>query len=1155
MPFLFRIILTVFLVLIFLTSQPAKAQSGLSLSGNYSYVTFGAATQELGASSFTLEAWINKTGPGAATGTGTGGITAIPVITKGRGESDTPAHSNMNYFFGINQKGNLTADFEDNINGGNHPITGTSVLSENVWYHIAATYDGTTWRLYLNGSLETELLAGSFSPENLSIQHACLGTAMNSNGTADGFFAGILDEIRIWNYARTQNEIFSNINLQLSGTLPGLLARYGLNEGAGTVVRSTAGKKVDGTIIGNSFSWIAGVPVFKYYPPGTPAIVMPANDVTIDSTSASLGVSVTDPDRGNLTVNFYGRPKIAAANPFSLIVLPDAQYYTSGGGERPAIFTAQTQWCVDNKTIRNIKYVSQVGDITDDNSISSWNNANASMSLLDATYPGIPYGIVLGNHDMVTMPSLLDTYFPASRFEGRSYYGGHYGTNNENHFGFFDSGGLEFIVINLSNGSQVPGANVISWADSLLKRYAYKRGIVVNHSVVFEGNPATFTYPGRTIYNALKNNANLFMMLGGDNEGEGIREDTYNGNTVFSLLADYQAEANGGNGWLRIIEFDPANNSIHISRYSPTLGQWKTGSDSQFDLPYNMQSNTFQLIGTNIMVPSGSKTKMIWSGLSEKSSYEWFAKVSNDFSAVTSPTWSFNTGTVSRALELGACTKTDILCNGGNTGSVAAGPVYGSIGTVHYAWKNSANEIAGTTPSLSDLPAGTYALSVTDDRKSPVTCTITINELPGNAGILSGKALLCAGEQNIAYSISSIEQATNYVWSLPAGASIASGEGSPGITVNYSKEATSGIVSVYGTTICGNSNISNLPVVVKPLVASAGNISGPASVCQNSKGLNFSVAPMANATSYTWSVPAGAKIVAGANTSSIVVDLDMNTVSGPVTVCGSNSCGNSNITSLTVEIKPLTGAAGPISGPAAICQGSKGINFRVAPIANAISYTWSLPAGAIITSGANTNSIEADLSMGTVSGQVLVYGSNGCGLGTVSPAFNLIVHPIPSIPLIGADGTTLVSSASNGNQWYFSETKAGFGTEIAGGTGKNITPLQNGWYRTQVTLLGCISDASSPLYRLKPGEENNYSIYPVPSNGVFNVNIITADQEKINIQIFSQTGQKIYEQPGIDINGVFSQEVNLRNISTGIYTVIIRDKGGKAVARKIYINR
>ena len=115
----------------------------------------------------------------------------------------------------------LVADFEDTINGANHPVLGVTTLADGVWYHAAATYDGTTWRLYLNGVLETQLVVGSFTPRFDSIQHAALATAMNSAGNAGGAFLGALDEVRIWNVARSAVDIQSTMAGPLP-TAPGL---------------------------------------------------------------------------------------------------------------------------------------------------------------------------------------------------------------------------------------------------------------------------------------------------------------------------------------------------------------------------------------------------------------------------------------------------------------------------------------------------------------------------------------------------------------------------------------------------------------------------------------------------------------------------------------------------------------------------------------------------------------------------------------------------------------------------------------------------------------------------------------------------------------------------------------------------------------------
>ena len=217
----------------------APAGTGLQLDGVNDYVTFGAAPG-LNASTFTIETWFKRTGTGVGTATSgsSGGLSdVIPLLTKGRSEDDTPANVNMNWFLGIDATTNtLAADFEDTATGLNHAVTGTTVVTSNVWHHAAATYDGTTWRLYLDGYLDRTLAVGAFTPEATSIQHAALGTAMDSTGTPDGYFAGVLDEARVWNVARSQAQIVATKNVEISVATTGLLGRWGLNEGSGSTV-------------------------------------------------------------------------------------------------------------------------------------------------------------------------------------------------------------------------------------------------------------------------------------------------------------------------------------------------------------------------------------------------------------------------------------------------------------------------------------------------------------------------------------------------------------------------------------------------------------------------------------------------------------------------------------------------------------------------------------------------------------------------------------------------------------------------------------------------------------------------------------------------------------------------------------------------------
>ncbi len=243
------------------SATPAAASSGLQLNGSNQYVTFGPAPA-LGSNTFTLELWFKRTGAGIGTSTGSGGIaSAIPLLTKGRSENDGSA-IDMNYFLGIDAStGKLVADFEEGAGqptpGLNHPITGNTVVTSNVWHHAAVTYDGSAWKLYLDGQADGSLVVGTL-PRADSIQHAALGTAMNSSGAPDGYFAGVVDEARIWGIARTQAQIQASRNLEIPSAQD-LIGRWGLNEATGSIAGDTSGSNVAGTLVGSP-TWVVGAP-------------------------------------------------------------------------------------------------------------------------------------------------------------------------------------------------------------------------------------------------------------------------------------------------------------------------------------------------------------------------------------------------------------------------------------------------------------------------------------------------------------------------------------------------------------------------------------------------------------------------------------------------------------------------------------------------------------------------------------------------------------------------------------------------------------------------------------------------------------------------------------------------------------------------------
>ncbi len=407
--------------------------------------------------------------------------------------------------------------------------------------------------------------------------------------------------------------------------------------------------------------------------PAPPAVVFPLDAATNISTSPPLQVSVSEPGAGNLTVTIYGRQSPRLGADFTIAVMPDSQYYSAAmNGGTPAMFASQTDWIVNHRVTNNIAYAIQLGDIVNygdtnysgiPNYHSEWFNATNALYRLENPLTtglpyGIPYGAAVGNHDESPNgdPNGTTTYynqlFGINHFAGRPYYGGHYGTNNNNHYDLFSASGLDFIVLYFQYDVNADPAQ-LSWGNSLLQTYSNRHAIVISHYIGTLGTPDSFSAQGEAIYNALRTNANLFFMTSGHifsgANGEGSRTDVFQGHSVYTLVSDYQGRTNGGSGLMRLYEFSPDNSIIRVKTYSPWLDQYETDADSQFTLPLPFTipspiSTDFVALGTNTTVPSGGTATVAWPGLLPNTQYQWYAIVSDAFGrSTTSPIWDFTT--------------------------------------------------------------------------------------------------------------------------------------------------------------------------------------------------------------------------------------------------------------------------------------------------------------------------------------------------------------------------------------------------------------------------------------------------------------------------------------------------------------------------------
>jgi hypothetical protein len=106
------------------------------------------------------------------------------------------------------------------------------------WTHLAVTYDGGVGRVYVNGVLSDEQTLKQ--PILPATGASWLSIGNNFPGGPE-HFGGKVDEMRIWNIARSQSDIQLTVNRLLAGAAPGLLAYYRFDEGKGKDVTDSSG--------------------------------------------------------------------------------------------------------------------------------------------------------------------------------------------------------------------------------------------------------------------------------------------------------------------------------------------------------------------------------------------------------------------------------------------------------------------------------------------------------------------------------------------------------------------------------------------------------------------------------------------------------------------------------------------------------------------------------------------------------------------------------------------------------------------------------------------------------------------------------------------------------------------------------------------------
>jgi hypothetical protein len=235
------IILSLFGTL-FLNALNAQTNYAITMNGtNTSYVNLGTINPTNNFSSgITIECWV-KWG-------------SFNNWSRLADLGNGPASDNILF---ANQGTLNNIRYEVYQGGSVQGISGPSNLVTGRWYHVAVTQDASANTvLYVDGvSINTGTV---WLPNNLSRTACYIG---KSNWVADDYFNGSIDEMRIWNVARTQQQIKANMFKSINPATSGLVAYYHCNENGGsTLTNSTTGAGAgDGTTMGG-LTW-TGSPI------------------------------------------------------------------------------------------------------------------------------------------------------------------------------------------------------------------------------------------------------------------------------------------------------------------------------------------------------------------------------------------------------------------------------------------------------------------------------------------------------------------------------------------------------------------------------------------------------------------------------------------------------------------------------------------------------------------------------------------------------------------------------------------------------------------------------------------------------------------------------------------------------------------------------
>ncbi|TJZ63535.1 serine/threonine protein phosphatase [Sphingobacterium olei] len=345
----------------------------------------------------------------------------------------------------------------------------------------------------------------------------------------------------------------------------------------------------------------------------------------------------------------FEKPSLTHKDSWSIVMIPDLQNYVKYNRNQP-ILDMMMSWIEDNIDTLNIKMVVCVGDLVEQNDIinqghdgdqsaqKQWEAASKSFSRLDGK---IPYIAATGNHDYsIDMAGkrrsrYADFFQIDKNWKNRNTIVQN--STNEDGLPTLENSAYELKSLNgqdylFMTIEWAPRDTVITWAKRIAEMEQYKnhRIVLTTHAYLnakdmrMAGENKWFVYEPYSINNEIQksdritlpssNNGeqiwqklvepstNIEMVLCGHISGEGYKLDKNQaGKNVHQILFDSQSMGgghrygNGGDGWLRLLEFLPDNKTVKVKTFSPLFGispttqehAWKKDERNEFIVEFS----------------------------------------------------------------------------------------------------------------------------------------------------------------------------------------------------------------------------------------------------------------------------------------------------------------------------------------------------------------------------------------------------------------------------------------------------------------------------------------------------------------------------------------------------------------------------------------